>query len=458
MLIIIIIVVIVFILLVVFSKGSVDLKEVSKMIDHRDYERARTLLQKKLHSSKFSPDAHYLMAKLYSITDHDEYTLMELKIIVKYNQYGTLASKDEIYRMMGDVYLKIGKFDEAYQQYLTLEKSFPNEYSIIIHLGKILFYKKQYSDAIGYFNKALELRPNESEAIGGLGMSYFQMGDMKKAKDNLEQAVQLDRKNFTAHYYYAIYYHKHQLFDYAIGEYEKAMVDKSLKLRSLSGIANCYQLKEINIKAIETFEQILDLVEEKGDKIRDYNKRQAYYANPFNLDVRYKLAEAYFFDKNFSAALEQWQEINTVSPDYKDVSQKMQENARYGKDRLQDLLIMKEMDFERIIRYMVDFLGYTVKKLTMVSKEKVMIEAQPNTIDVFQGVTLIMAIRIFNPVGERDISKFYEKMQKQGFKKGLVISAAGASPTGLKFALGKPIDFVGKNQVMRLLKRYEHRV
>ncbi len=61
-------------------------------------------------------------------------------------------------------------------------------------------------------------------------------------------------------------------------------------------------------------------------------------------------------------------------------------------------------------------------------------------------------------MGEREVSSLYDEMQKHGFKKGLIISASGASPTGLKFALDKPIDFAGKNMVMRLLKRYEHRI
>ena len=448
--------ILVFFLLV--SRAAIDLKEVARMIDHGEYNKAKNILQKRLHSGKFSADAHYLMARLYFHNDQDDYALMELKIIIKYNKFGAIALKEDIYRMMGDLYLNLGKLDEAYQQYLALEKSHPGEYSIIIHLGNILFHKGNYEDAIGYFNKAAKLRPNDSGSIGGVGMSYFQMGDMEKAKANLEQAVLMDNKNFTAHYYYALYYHKHQLFDFAVAEYEKAMVDKKLKIKSLFGMGECNREKGVNVRAIECFERLVYFIEEKGDKIGDSNKRKAYYADEFNLEARYKLARAYFDDKNFSSALEQWQEISIVSPEYKDVRSLVQENARYGKDRLQDLLIMKEMDYEKITRYMVDFLGYIIKKLNVVNKEQIMIEAQADTLDVFQGVTLIMAKRSFNPVGEREVSSLYDEMQKHGFKKGLIISASGASPTGLKFALDKPIDFAGKNMVMRLLKRYEHRI
>ena len=119
---------------------------------------------------------------------------------------------------------------------------------------------------------------------------------------------------------------------------------------------------------------------------------------------------------------------------------------------------MKEMDFEKLARYMASYLGYIVRKFKMNDKEEIMIEAQGETFEVYQGTTLILVKRSFNPVGEREISKFYEDMQQRRIKRGLVISANGIAPTGMKFALGKSIDFVGKNQVMRLLKRYEHRM
>lgn len=454
----IILVAIIFIVFLFISKSGINIDEINKMINRGDHEHARALLQKSLQSGKFSADAHFLMAKIYSHLNQDDYALMELKIIIKYNKFGPFCRRDEILEMMGDIYLKLNKLDEAHQQYLALEKLHPDDYNVISHLGKILFHKAKYEEAMGYYKKALELRPNDDAAVCGLGMIYFQTGDMKKAKDYLEQAVQLNRKNFTAHYYYALYYHKHQLFDYAISEYEKSVVDKSLRLKSLIGMAKCYQEKEVNVRAIENYELAVQLIEQTGDKIKDYNKRNSYFSDPSVLEIRYQLAQVYVYDKNFSAAIEQWQEINSINPEYKDVRQKINENSRFGKDRLQDFLIMKEMDFEKISRYMADYLGYTVKKLNMIGKEDVIMEVRPNSPDVFQGISLIFVKRSFNPIGEREISVFFESMQKKGIKNGLVISAAGVAPTGLRFALGKPIDFIGKSQVMRLLKKFEHRL
>lgn len=449
--------VIVIIINFLIPKG-LNLREINGIIDSGDYEKAKILLQKNISNKRFSPDAHFLMAKVYSLTSQFEYTLMELKSIIKNNKFGVIATKDEIYNMLGETYLKLGRLEDAYQQYLILEQDYPEEYNVAIHLGKILFKKKEYEQAINYFNKALKLRGTDSESIGGLGMCYFQLGDFPKAHEFLDQAVKLNRKNFMAHYYFALYFHKKQLFDTAISEYEKALTDKSLRLNSLYGMARCYQEKEVNVRAIEYYEEAVRFIEQTADKIRDYNKRINYLQNPLFLEIRYRLSEAHQFDKNYAAAIEQWQEIESVSPDYKDIRQKITENARYGKDRVQDFLIVKEMDFEKIARYMVSYLGYIVKKLDMKEKEEIFIEAQGNTPDVYQGISYILIKRGFNPVGERDITGFYQKMEDNEINRGIVISAHGFSPTAIRFGLNKPIDFVGKNQVMRLLKRYEYRL
>ncbi len=183
------------VLFLVIPRKTASLKEISKIINQNDYERAKSLLQKHLSAKEFSPDAHFLIARIYENLEHYDYALMELKSIVKNHKYGDMATMDEIYRMMGDIYLKLEKLDEAHQQYLILEKTHPDEYNVVVHLGRILFHKKQYEQAVAYYEKALKLRSSDSEATGGIGMCYFQLGDMKKAHENLYQAVKLDRKN-----------------------------------------------------------------------------------------------------------------------------------------------------------------------------------------------------------------------------------------------------------------------
>ncbi len=441
------------------KQGIKNIREINKIIESGDYEKAKNILQKMLYSDKFNPDVHYLMAKIYFNLNQYDYTEMELKSIIKNGKFGLLSSKDDVYRMIGESYMKSGDLQEAYNFYSELEKSNPDDYNVAINIGNILLKSKKYEEAIKYFEKALKLRTSDAEALSGLGVSLYSLNNYEKAREYLEQSISFDRRNHTAHYYLALILHKKELFDQAIIEYEKSAPMKSLKVLSLYGMSRCYQQKELWTRAIEHYEELVNYIEEDAEKLRhNYTKRMSVLNNPIVLEARYQLAECYLVDKNFSAAMEQWQEIDSVEPSYKDVKQKIQQNARYGKDRIQDFLILKDMEFEKASRYMVQYLGYIIKKLDKNNKEIITIEAKGSTSESFKDTTLIMIKRGFNPVGERDVDFFYKNMTDKKIKNGIVISPMGISPNAIKYALNKPIEFVGKNQVMHLLKKYENRV
>ncbi len=441
------------------SSQSLNYREINKLIESGMLDKAKQALQKSIRSSKFSPDAHFLLASVYIKANQPDYAIMELKSIIKNNKYGIYAKKFEVFNLIYTLYLRLNKLEDAYNQFLLFEKSYPEDYIVTLHIGKLLIKKKEYQSALQYFHKTLKLHSTDPDAIAGIGICYYFLNDLEKAHENLDQAVKLDRRNTEAHYYMALVLHKKGLYDQAIMEYENALRNKSLKLQCLYGIGRCYQQKEIITKAIDTYEEAVRLIETEAEKFKhNYNKRMMLLTNPIVLEIRYKLAECYMTDRNFAAAMEQWQEIDSVKPGYKDVKLKLQQNARYGKDRIQDFLIAKEMELEKISRYIIGYLGYIVKKLEKKSKEEFIVEAVGNSPEAHSGKVLILIKRSFHPLGERDCSDFYEEMQKRNIGHGIIISPTGVNANAIKFALGKPIEFVGKNQMMQLLKKYELRI
>ncbi len=440
-------------------KKELNYREINKLIENGMIDKAKQALQKGLNPKKFSPDAHYLLARIYTYTGQFDYAILELKSILKNNKFGLYANKLEVAKELINLYTKLNKIEDAYQQFKILEKNSPDDYIITLSIGKILIKKKNFLEAIQYFQRTLKLHSTDPEAIAGLGISYYYLNDIDNAYKYLEQATKLDRRNTEAHYYFALVLHKKGLFDMAIIEYENAMRDKSLKLQALYGIGRCYEQKEILTKAIDTYEEAIKIIETEAEKYKhNYNKRMALLKNPIVLEIRYRLAECYLTDRNFAAAMEQWQEIDSVAPGYKDVKVKIQQNARYGKDRIQDFLIAKDMEFEKITRYIIGYLGYIVKKLEKKDKETFIADAVGNSPEAYNGRVLIMVKRSFHPLGERDCSEFYEEMQRKNIEHGIIISPTGVNANAIKFALGKPIDFVGKNQMMHLLKKYENRI
>ncbi len=455
---------IIFFVIIIFvffkTRGSpINLKEIEKMIEGGELDKAFNLLQKKLSPEKYTPDAHFLMAKIYLKQGRYDYAIMELKTIIKNNKYGTVASKKEIFDLLIDIYISLGRIEEVYKLLLNYENQFPDDYNVAYNIGRVLIQKGEYRQALEYFKKALKLKSTDPDAIAGVGICYYYLGEMEKAREWLDQAVKLNRRNTLAHYFLALTLHRKGLYDQAIMEYEQVLRDKKLKFKALYGIGRAYQQKDMYVRAAEFYEEALKLVEAEADKYkRDYARRLKILSQPLVLETRYNLADCYMEDKNYAGAMEQWQEIESVSPGYKDVRLKIQQNARYGKDRLQDFLIAKDFEFEKIVRFMIQHLDYVIKKLEIKNKEEVYAIGIPNAPDMEPVTTFIYLKRSFNPVGERDLDKAYKEMERLKLKKMLVISANGFTPNAIKFSMGKPIDLIGKNQTMRLLKKYEMRV
>ena len=56
----------------------------------------------------------------------------------------------------------------------------------------------QHDKSIEYAEKALEIKPDFSEAINNMAIAYYHKKDIKKAIELMEKAVKLNPKNPTA--------------------------------------------------------------------------------------------------------------------------------------------------------------------------------------------------------------------------------------------------------------------
>lgn len=67
-------------------------------------------------------------------------------------------------------------------------------------LGLILFKTKRFEEALKYFLKATEIKPDDAEYLNLLGQTYDQLGDPKIAEKCLKKAIKADQ-NYAVGYY-----------------------------------------------------------------------------------------------------------------------------------------------------------------------------------------------------------------------------------------------------------------
>ncbi|MCK5708293.1 MAG: tetratricopeptide repeat protein [Candidatus Aureabacteria bacterium] len=83
--------------------------------------------------------------------------------------------------------------DEEYLKQLEKDvQNHPELFKTRYTLGRLLFRLKRYKEAEIEFLKALEIRPRSEVAFLNLGMTYYESGDLKKAKENLRYCLQIN--------------------------------------------------------------------------------------------------------------------------------------------------------------------------------------------------------------------------------------------------------------------------
>lgn len=87
---------------------------------------------------------------------------------------------------------RFGYLDEAEKLYDEALITKPEHTTLLLLRGKLEFDREQYENAIGYYNKALDVKPGFSWALNARAIAKYRMGDREGAMVDLDQAIKLD--------------------------------------------------------------------------------------------------------------------------------------------------------------------------------------------------------------------------------------------------------------------------
>lgn len=111
---------------------------------------------------------------------------------------------------LGSVYLQEEKWSKAIQEYkIALNNpTYPTPEITHYNLGYAYFQWGKYEEAIGAFNKAVRLRPDEEIIHYYLGASYSKLGKMNKAVSEFKKAIEIVPESVRTHYELGVVYLK----------------------------------------------------------------------------------------------------------------------------------------------------------------------------------------------------------------------------------------------------------
>ncbi len=137
------------------------------------------------------------------------------------NKFGISVNDDEIIKAFKKSYeLETkGQFSAAIDE---LMKVYDNQnYEINLRLGWLYYSDKKYSESIGYYQTACDLRPNSIEAKLGYAYPCAAMENWEKLSEKYNEILILDPNHYIANYRLGIIYYYKPDYQSALKHFEK---------------------------------------------------------------------------------------------------------------------------------------------------------------------------------------------------------------------------------------------
>lgn len=161
-------------------------------------------------------------------------------------------------------------YDEAIIYYNKILKITPDHAVVLTDLGWANYYKARYDKAISAFNEAIRLDPKNNRALRGRGWAYFQKYDYENAIKNLSEAIEYISNDKTA--WQEIhrglgwaYYHKKKFTD-AIQNFNRVLEktttnEKEVLQEVFQGLGWSYFRKDLFNEAIKYFDRAIENID-----------------------------------------------------------------------------------------------------------------------------------------------------------------------------------------------------
>jgi tetratricopeptide (TPR) repeat protein len=89
------------------------------------------------------------------------------------------------------LFAREGNFEKGQRDCDDAEKLSPDNYLVLLSIGAAYYFAKHYEDAIGYYNKSLQLMPHSPATLYSRGVAQSKLGKEEESKTDLLEATRL---------------------------------------------------------------------------------------------------------------------------------------------------------------------------------------------------------------------------------------------------------------------------
>ena len=160
-----------------------------------EISQATAQLQAVTRLSPQLPEAHYLLALIYSSGHKYDLAASEYEFILKSAAQDDPADTDA-YLYLGQLYYAQAKYPQAIGQFLKVTGVDPENTTALNLLGSVYADSDEGPKAIAIFRKVLQIDPQNSEALNSLGYMFAESGaHLDEAVTMVSKAIEIDPAN-----------------------------------------------------------------------------------------------------------------------------------------------------------------------------------------------------------------------------------------------------------------------
>lgn len=437
-------------LLVVFITFTVravlapkKIHSLENLLKQGKYAQVSRVAKQVLVKDNRNVELHYILALSYIAQNKAELALMELKKINDLGNFGGICTEVKFRKTIAELFEKFGNSEEALTEYLLLTKLEPFEGDYFYKAGYHFEMRNKGGQAHKYYKKALELSPHDPNAHFRLGYILYRSKRYNDAKAELELAIKYDSSNYQASYYLGKIFQEMKDFQGALKSFERAQKDPTLRTKSIVSSGHCYlSMKNWNQAASE-FERAISM--SKEDDSTDI------------LYARYFLSLCYEKSRDVDGAIDQWEKIYRVKPDFKDVAEKLtQYQDLRTDDFLKDYLTAGAGEFNDICMSVAKVMNLSVQDVSKINGGLKMIAVEQAKKQDWRNLKKMPQLVYFSRIPENiDMEKvraFHEDMKLLGITRGRFVSSSSFSRSSIEFAESRPIILVSKESLQKYLR------
>lgn len=421
-----------------------QLDTIKNMMEAGKYSEAIDALNNYIKNDEHNPLAHLYLAESYYFSGNYEMAMVEYKQVMAMGRFSKTATEKVIRKRLADIYLKFGQLEEAQKEFVILIKLDPQNYEYIYNIGKIFYDRGMREQSQAYLNKVLNVTRNHAPTYFLLGKIYYETNRPQESLNSFTNCLKLDPRNHEPHFYVGMILKAMGSYGKAIQELEEAEKAKS---------------NQMKVKAI--FQKGLCKLEmgDVDNAIADFERSLKYSTeeNNVTISVRYTLGVAYEKQRRLLEAVDQWEKVAQLRPNFQDVQAKLAqyEDLRID-DKLKDLLTATPTTFEFICQKIVNAMGYEVIESKSIGDDVVEIvgvERSAKWRNVRGGKVLIFVSRSNDDVPEDAIANMVEKIKALHGTRSIYVTTGKFTPKAIRYSENRPVDLYDRQKVSAIMKQ-----